>query len=107
MRMRVLFGLGKLEHLQDVIANRLGVGQRLETGSVALEFVVIEVAVSRPRRKNEIVVRDPYVGPFGGARDDEALLLVPADYVSERYGDVPLVAENATDGSADLSRRQD
>src|SRR6185295_3834777 len=103
---RILFYLRALEGLEDAIADRYGVPQRLHSGSEALEFVVSKITVARTGREDQAVIGDVHVAAVGEAGHDEALILVHGGYLAEDDRRIPLPAENAADRSTDLARRK-
>ncbi len=103
----VLFGLRLLERLQDPVPDRLGVSQRLQARSEALEFVVAEVALSGTRSQDQVVVGDRYIQPIRRSGDDAALLLLHAGYFSEEHRRVPLSPDELAERRGDLPRGKD
>src|SRR5262245_4896309 len=94
------------ERREDAVSDRDGVAERLQAARETLELVVPEVALSRTRGEDQVVVGDRDITTVRGARDDVPLFLVHAGHLGEEDGRIPLPAEDVSDRPSDLPRRE-
>src|SRR5882757_6464631 len=60
----IFLGFRLFERLEEAVSDGHGIGQALQAGSEALEFVVSKITVALPRREDEIVVKDLHLKPM-------------------------------------------
>src|SRR4030095_13210588 len=92
---RVLFGLYLLEGSQNVISNRHRVGQALEPGSEAREFVVADIAVTRAGRKDQTVVLESDAFSIDRVDEHASPISVDAGRLAQDHRGVPLISQDA------------
>ena len=94
-----LRALGRLEREEDALTDLERVVERLEPGREPLPFVVPEVRRLRPRRDDDVVVRD-----LTALQDDDAPLEVDPRRCSEEHRRVLLFREDRANRLGDLRR---
>ena len=92
---RILFGLRLLEGSQNVISNRHRVGQALEPGREAREFVVAEIAMARPGRKDQTVVLESDAFSIERVDEHASPITVDAGHLAQDHRGVPLISQDA------------
>src|SRR5262249_345907 len=102
----VFFSLSLLECAEDPIPDRHGVRQTFQWWGMVPEFIVTEVTGARPRRQNQVIIRDPYVLAIRVIKEKTPVGLATACYFSKKHGWVCLCPQNAADGRADLPGRK-
>ena len=106
MTHRIFFGFRLLEGSQDLISNRDGVGEALEPGRKPREFVVAEVAVTRPGREDQIVVLERDASAIGQVDEHAPSIPVDAGDLAEEHPGVPLRHQNPANRRGDLCRAE-
>src|SRR4030095_6470991 len=102
----IFFGLGLLERLQDLVADRLRIREGLQTRRVRLELLVTEVAVRGAGGEDQGVVLDRHSLALRTVDEDQLPYLVDTNDLSHDHRRVLLPVQDLAKRCRDLRWRQ-
>src|ERR1700678_4078054 len=102
----VLFRLGLLKRLENLVPNGNRISQALQSWRMLFKLIMSKVVMLRSRRQNQIVIVDRDALPVGVIDEYPPLMFIYPSHLRQDNGQIAVVPEYASDGGRNLCRRQ-